>query len=124
MASDKLTISVTWWTQRLYSFQADGNGLHGIKAAVTFPADQKFGLFLRAPRSYDLCVEGSVVQVDYDDVGDHSMRSFSIAWNPLAQKQGNGSGLVRLINPLFPEDPCVFELRLGENSCEPAPTPS
>ncbi len=118
MASDRLTISVTWWTQELDRFHEDEAGLHGLKAAVTFPADQKFGLFLRAPRSYELRVEGDVEQVDYDDVGNHTMRSFSIAWNPLAQQRGSGRGSVELINPLFPEDPCVFELRLGENSYE------
>jgi hypothetical protein len=111
---DKLRFSITNWQRDCAKLQRDsGGGLHGLTGSIAFAVQQELELFLIASRSYDLVLEGDLVQTDYDDVGNHSMRSFKIGWSESTKQSGIGSGVVKLFNPEFPNEPCCFDLSVG-----------
>ena len=118
-SGDKLRFSITYWRRDCARLQRDGReGLHGLTGTIAFGVQQELELFLIASRSYDLVVEGDVVQTGYDDVGDHSMRKFNIGWSDSAKHSGTGSGVVKLVNPMFPNDPCCFAITAGDCRCD------
>ncbi len=116
---DKLRFSITNWQRDCAKLQRDSDrGLHGLTGSIAFSVQQELELFLIASRSYDLVLEGDLVQTDYDDVGNHSMRSFKIGWSESTKQSGTGSGVVKLINPQFLDDPCCFNLVVGDCRCQ------
>jgi len=67
---DKLRFSITNWQRDCAKLQREsGGGLHGLTGTIAFADQQELELFLSPPRSYDLVLEGDLVQTGYDDVG-------------------------------------------------------
>ena len=116
---DKLRFSITNWQRDCAKLQRESSGgLHGLTGTIAFAVQQELELFLIASRSYDLVLEGELVQTGYDDVGNHSMRNFKIGWSNSVKESGIGSGVVKLFNPHFPNEPCRFDLNVGPCRCD------
>ncbi len=116
---DKLRLSITYWRRDCAKLQRDSiEGLNGFNGALSFGVDQELELFLISSKSYSLVLEGDLVQTDYDDVGEHSMRKFMVGWSNSAKQCGTGSGVVKLVNPLRPESPCCFSISVGSCVCD------
>ncbi|MBX9670881.1 MAG: hypothetical protein K2X93_25035 [Candidatus Obscuribacterales bacterium] len=116
---DRLRFSITYWRRDCAKLQQDHReGLHGLTGAIAFGVEQGLELFLIASREYELVLEGDLVQTGYDDVGDYSMRTFEIGWSESAKQSGTGSGVLKLFNPQFPNEPCYFNLTVGPCRCD------
>lgn len=112
---DKLRFSITYWRRDFARLQrASSEGLHGITGTISFGAEQELELFLISASCYELALEGDIVQTDYDETKDQSMRQFKLGWSASARQAGTGCGIVRLIHERFPEDPCCFVVELGQ----------
>lgn len=101
---------------RLYDW---GPGFHSMSEKVAFLGDRFLTLFLISERPYELSVQGDLILKNYDDTGDVRMRFYDIHWSDAANQLGHGSGILKLVNPEFPEAPSVFELTLGVFSYAP-----
>ncbi len=111
---DKLRLSITFFQQDFARYRGDSLGLHGINDTMSFSANQSLELFLIASRQYQLLTEGDIELNFEDENEERTMRLFSLTWSKAAGLSGKGGGLLKLINPDFP-DPCLFAVTLGDS---------
>ncbi|MBX9691792.1 MAG: hypothetical protein K2Z81_05365, partial [Cyanobacteria bacterium] len=115
---DKIRFSITHWGRDIARLQQDqSEGFLGRVGWIVFGLQQELELFIIAARSYVVALEGDLEQTDYDDVGNHSMRKFNIGWSVSVKQAGTGSGVIKLINPNAPENPCLFYISVGPCQC-------